>query len=1109
MKAINLLTATHETDYNKQEELTRFKDLQRFWFDSERGMMAARNDWSADSMLVHIENRTDYYYMGHESPQHGDFQVWADGIPWVNNGGAYLDCSFRNMVLVDGLAGVYAPVSGDWMTATNTSEAATSVAEMTTAYQWRKSMNGLRHLDHPGLEQMPSQMGRFANVAYHVNRFTELPYLPKIREHYVGFAHLDYGPWHGETRGPERYIKWNDPMDHVFRTIHLARGEKPYLLVMDDLRKADNKDHHFDWRMLITGDAVVYSSNPAPQGRHLEMNTEGAIGTDLLFCMADDEMRRTRGNAWGLMYVEMKPKPQKGDPMLLVRVLWRNTHFPYPVPNVQRSFSWNMVSVTAFGKSPEYRVMVFPHRYGDKLPVTEWSDDRSRLTVKVGDNVDVYDFGQTDRARTVFRMMRNGKVVTDSAARPPRPELMERTNFTVDQNRMPRRSAGAKAGPDWRAPRVISEPVEVGFEAAKPGAQVRYTVDGSEPNSNSPVYNGPITIDGTVTLKARTCQADWCFGPDNWSETACFAFEKQKPLPPAAVADSASGLLVKGYEIKTTLFDRKGFFQGSKNALPDVNAYTPLVTTAVPGFDIPPMEGHEPRKRMMKAFYQFQGCFDAVATGVYSFEVESCGPVDLNVAGQSIILVDRQYGLSYKKRYGEIALAKGKHKLDLVVCDPVFWKGDMEDPYAINVGVMAPGSASYQPIDSSRLSRDAGGMEMASELQRKHQLRPAADVDVVPGLAQLKYDRLAFLMTDVSVNPNDKSEAKFIPIAGIPAGYFEVKSALPYSTAMVDVMEGNNSPRKLVEYRGYIRIARDGVYEFKLKEGRENAAQLLVDNEVVVRRQVDAAKTDGRIALAQGLHRFNLQIAMGKALLSMKHADDGAFQVVHPLALARDAAFKLPEVTESSGGAIPRAGLIAHLTCDSIQDGATEVLNGGGAAAIVEDGEIIEVGVRGKALGMYGPAARIILRGLRQREDACTVACWVKFKGKTQDVGIWGRIDGTWPEHMSFRLRHNRLVAEWRRGIGVIDTRVDRELVRPGQWFHIAAVFGKENAVYFNGELIDRAQSLNFSRRTANGFVDNGQAMSGGNQSTAVDEYRIYDRALTADEIRALYDGRR
>jgi len=1142
LKAINLLTAAHMTDYNKLNTLEQFEGIEKFWFDSERGMMSARNDWTQDSMLVHMENRTDQYYMGHESPQHGDFQVWADGIPWVNNGGAYLDCSFRNMVLVDGVAGVYAPVSGDWMTASNTPQAATSVAKMTTAYQWRKSMNGLRHLDHPGLEQMPSQMGRFANDAYKLNRFTELPYLPKIREHYDGFAHLDYGPWHGETRGPERYIKWNDPMDHVFRTIHFARGDKPYLLVMDDLRKADDEDHQFDWRMTITGDAVVYDSNPAVQGRHLEMNTEGVVGTDLLFCMADSNFRRSPGNAWGLRYVQMQPKPEKGDPMLLVRVLWRNSNFPYPVPNVQRSFSWNMVSVPAFGKSPEYRIMVFPHRYGDKLPVTEWSGDRSRLTVKVGGNIDVYDFDQTDRQRTVFSMSRNGRKVIDSAARPPKPILVERTKFTIDQNH-----------PDWRTPRVLHEPIQVRFAPCKPGAQIHYSLDGSDPGPDSPTYNEPITVDRTCTLKARACQADWRFGGNNWSETATFEFKKQSPLVPASASESARGLLVKGYEIKTTLFDKKGFFQGSKNSLPDVALHKPLVTTAVPGFDIPAMESREPRKRMMKAFYQFQGYFDATETGIYLFEVESCGPVDLNVAGQSIILVNQQYGLSYKRRYGELALAKGKHKLNLVVCDPVFWKGDMEEPYAIHVSVMAPSndgdqpverkvgrieersddapasvdseesgdcrsSASldpayrigssprcYTPIDPAQLSRDADGVKMATARHEERHLHAAVAVDVAPGLIERKYDRIDFLTTDVAVNPNDKSEAKFIPVDGIPPAYFDVENAEPYSTAIVDLMTANNSPRKLVEYQGYIRTARDGVYEFKLKQGRENAARLLIDDQVVVRQQVDAPKTDGLIRLASGLHCFKLQLAMGKALVSMKHADDDVFQTVGPSALARSVAFKISESEKTDRMAIPTNGLIAHLTCELIDDGKTPVFSGKGAVAIAEGGEVIEDGVRGKALGMYGPAARIILRGLRQREDACTISTWVRFRDKTQDIGIWSRIENTWPQHMHFGLRHERLVVEWQRGIGKVDTRVDRKLVVPGQWFHIAATFGKENAVYFNGELVDSAHSLNFTKRTANGFVDNGQAMTCRNQPTAVDEYRIYDRALNPDDIRAIY----
>jgi hypothetical protein len=433
----------------------------------------------------------------------------------------------------------------------------------------------------------------------------------------------------------------------------------------------------------------------------------------------------------------------------------------------------------------------------------------------------------------------------------------------------------------------------------------------------------------------------------------------------------------------------------------------------------------------------------------------------------------------------------------------------MEEPYAINVSVMAPDSDTYTPVAPAQLGRDADGVKMATAHRKTRKSHPAVDVDVVPGLIAQKYDRIDFLMNDAVVNPNDNSEARFIPVDGIPTAYFDVKNVEPYATALVDLMAGNNSPRKLVEYRGYIRIARDGFHEFKLRQGRENAARLLIDDKVVVCQQVDAAKTDGLVRLANGLHAYKLQLAMGEAVVSMKHTDDEAFQIVGPAALARPIDLKLPQLERTGQEAIPTDGLVAHLTCESIDDGRVQVLNGKGAVAIVEGGEIIDHGVRGKALGMYGPAARIILRGLRQREDECTVSCWVRFRGKSQDILIWGRIDGTWPEHMSFRLRQNRLHAEWRRGIGLVAPSVDKELVEPGQWFHIAATFGKENTVYLNGETVDSTQSLNFSKRTSNGFVDTGQAVTCQNQPTAVDEYRIYDRALGPDEIEAIYESDR
>lgn len=1090
MKALNLLTATKMTDYNEQDNLKQFDTVQKHWFDKERGIMSARNDWSANSMLVHLENRIDQFYMGHESPQHGDFQLWADGISWVPNGGGYLDTTFRNMVTVDGLASIYAPVSGDTMTAVGTELTATTVSEMTTAYQWRKSWNGLRYLDHPGMTTAPYQMKGFAKAAYQINRFSEFAYLPAIKEHYDGFAHLDYGPWHGETRGPEHYVKWNDPMDHVFRTLHFARGDKPYMLIMDDLRKADHKDHQFDWRMMVTGDAILYKVNNAVGNRHTDMNTEGKIGTDMIFTMKDDSYNREYRGAY---YVGMQPKPKKGDPMLLVRVLWRNTNFPFPVPNVQRSGLFNMVSVPAFGKSPEYRIMIFPHRFGDKLPSTEWSDDRTRLTVKVGGNVDVYDLDQTDRERTVFSMSRNGKKVTDSGAKPPRPLLVERAKFTIDRNR-----------PEWRAPRVISGPTKVLFAAGKLGSEIRYTLDGSEPKLSSPLANGSITINKSCVLKARTYREDWRFGKDNWSDTVSFTYELQKPQKAIAVEGKTQGLKVQGYEVKTTEFDKKGFFQGSKNSMPNLGRNKPLVTKAFADLTIPVMDGKLDGKHMMKAFYTFDGFVYVLETGPYSFELTSCGPIDLQVGGKQVIRVDKQFGLSYKARYGEVVLQKGWHPLSLTVCDPVLWKGDAEKHYAISLKALAPSDADYETIAPERFMRNKDNLKLAAATKKAPTLLAATKgVKVVPGLIEKRYDRLDVLLADHKTVPNFRNQAELIPASGLKPAYFDLKGAKPYINKVVDILERNDSPRKLVEYSGYLRISRDGIYTFSLRESRNDAAQLIIGKQVVVRRQVDTKKTDGVIALAAGLQPFKLQVAFGQAVISVKHEDDENFQVLAPSAFARDMAYKPSRAKVASSNEIP--GLIGHISCEKIVGESTPVLNGNGAVALVEGATIIPNGVKGNALALYGEVASMMIRGLKQREDAFTVSMWIKFRDKTEDLTVFGEAYGP----INFRIRGTRashIKAEWGRGIGHAAWTAPQEMTVPGKWFHVAATYGKETAVYFNGEKVSSAQALHWKKRIGNGYFADHGAIHAGKKPTAFDEYRMYDRALTDDEIKSIYE---
>jgi len=54
----------------------------------------------------------------------------------------------------------------------------------------------------------------------------------------------------------------------------------------------------------------------------------------------------------------------------------------------------------------------------------------------------------------------------------------------------------------------FTQPVEVQLTHTEPAAVIRYTVDGSSPRDNSPVYDGPITVDAQTTLRARVFSSD-------------------------------------------------------------------------------------------------------------------------------------------------------------------------------------------------------------------------------------------------------------------------------------------------------------------------------------------------------------------------------------------------------------------------------------------------------------------------------------------------------------------------------------------------------------------------------------------------------------------------
>ncbi len=78
---------------------------------------------------------------------------------------------------------------------------------------------------------------------------------------------------------------------------------------------------------------------------------------------------------------------------------------------------------------------------------------------------------------------------------------------------------------------VFTGSVTVSIETQTPGAEIHYTLDGTEPTLGSPVYADPLLIDATVTLKAKAFEG--VLAP---SATAVAGFTRVEDAVPASVA---------------------------------------------------------------------------------------------------------------------------------------------------------------------------------------------------------------------------------------------------------------------------------------------------------------------------------------------------------------------------------------------------------------------------------------------------------------------------------------------------------------------------------------------------------------------------------------------
>ncbi|HEY0075727.1 MAG TPA: chitobiase/beta-hexosaminidase C-terminal domain-containing protein, partial [Abditibacteriaceae bacterium] len=247
----------------------------------------------------------------------------------------------------------------------------------------------------------------------------------------------------------------------------------------------------------------------------------------------------------------------------------------------------------------------------------------------------------------------------------------------------------------------------VTLSCATPKAEIRYTLDGSDPTLASPLYRGPLTLTSSTVVKARSFRPGTTIMPTTMSGTTTSVVSEASfaAIAPAKALTPPNTMPGLRYE----------YYEGSwQDLLSSTDRLTPVKSGVVDKlFDISP-KGTAPTYA-----FKYSGYFEAPADGVYNFIAppEFYEP-NIMAAYELRLFLDGKEWYPATSRHAlgtwSVALQKGKHDFQVYYADlradgvakmnkpgekPMVWDGTVPNIQlsgpGINKGALAAQTFSY------------------------------------------------------------------------------------------------------------------------------------------------------------------------------------------------------------------------------------------------------------------------------------------------------------------------------------------------------------------------------------------------------------------------------
>ncbi|MHC4942034.1 MAG: beta-galactosidase, LacZ type [Planctomycetota bacterium] len=216
--------------------------------------------------------------------------------------------------------------------------------------------------------------------------------------------------------------------------------------------------------------------------------------------------------------------------------------------------------------------------------------------------------------------------------------------------------------------RRFIDPATITLSALPPEAEIHYTLDGTEPTLDSPVYNVPFLVLKSGTLKARAYLRE-IPGP-----ITADTFERLEVLPATALEEeTAPGLQYDYYEERFI-------------PLAEMKKKIPVARGVVETIDL------THRKRDAEFAFRYRGFFQAFKTGVYTFRLQGDDVIELLFHDESLLITDWQQG----EKEVLVGLEAGYHPITV-------WFIQGEGPFDMIIQYRGPDTP-IQPVPPEALS---------------------------------------------------------------------------------------------------------------------------------------------------------------------------------------------------------------------------------------------------------------------------------------------------------------------------------------------------------------------------------------------------------------------